>query len=80
MVRRILDESKAGVRYVDLHIGGSESILNGLLPENVAGAIEPLMLLPEVRDPKQWWGGHIWVDSDKKFAYSTLAYQSESLW
>ncbi len=80
VVRRIVDESKAGVRYVDLHIGGSESILNGLLPENVAGAIEPLMLLPEVRDPKQWWGGHIWVDNAKKFAYSTLAYQSESLW
>jgi ABC-type Fe3+ transport system substrate-binding protein len=80
VVRKIVDEAKAGVRYVDLHIGGSESILNGLLPENVAGAIEPLMLLPEVRDPKQWWGGHIWVDSAKKFAYSTLAYQSESLW
>jgi iron(III) transport system substrate-binding protein len=38
------------------------------------------MMLPEVKDPKQWWGGHIWVDNAKKFAYSTLAYQSESLW
>src|SRR4029077_20972948 len=38
------------------------------------------LLLPEVRDPKQWWGGHIWVDNAKKYAYATLAYQSESLW
>jgi ABC-type Fe3+ transport system substrate-binding protein len=38
------------------------------------------MLLPEVRDPKQWWAGHIWVDNTKKFVYSTLAYQTESLW
>jgi len=29
------------------------------------------MLLPEVRDPKQWWGGHIWVDKAHKFIYST---------
>ena len=36
--------------------------------------------MPEVKDPKQWWAGHVWVDSVRRFAYSTLAYQSESLW
>ena len=80
LVRKMIDESKAGVRYMDLHIGGSESIVSGLLPENVLEPIEPLMILPEVKDPKQWWGGHIWVDNAKRFAYSSLAYQSESLW
>jgi iron(III) transport system substrate-binding protein len=80
LVRKMIDESKAGVRYMDLHMGGSESIVTGLLPEGVVDALEPYMVLSEVRDPKQWWGGHIWVDNAKKFAYSTLAYQSESLW
>jgi len=80
IVRKMIDEAKAGVRYIDLHMGGSESIVTGLLPENILEPVEPLMLLPEVKDPKQWWGGHLWVDKAKKFAYSTLAYQSESLW
>jgi len=80
LVRKMVDEANAGVRYMDLHLGGSESIVSGLLPEGVLDPIEPYMVLPEVRDPKQWWGGHIWVDNAKKFAYSTLAYQSESLW
>jgi iron(III) transport system substrate-binding protein len=61
-------------------MGGSESVVTGLLPEGVLEPIEPLMLLPEVKDPKQWWSGHIWIDTGKKYVYSTLAYQTESLW
>lgn len=80
VVRKMVDESKAGVRYVDLHMGGSESVVTGMLPEGILEPIEPLMLLPEVRDPKQWWAGHVWVDHTKKFVYATLAYQTESLW
>jgi len=80
IVRKIVDEARAGIRYIDLHIGGSESIITGLLPENILEPIDGLMLLPEVKDPREWWGGHIYVDSAKKFAYASLAYQSESLW
>jgi iron(III) transport system substrate-binding protein len=80
VIRKIVDEARAGIHYDDLHIGGSESIITGLLPENILEPIDGLMMLPEVRDPKQWWGGHIYVDNTKKFAYASLAYQSESLW
>ena len=66
IIRRIAEESKAGVRYFDLHIGGTESIVKGLLPENVLEPVEPWLVLPEVRDAKQWWGGHIWVDNAKQ--------------
>ena len=80
IVRKMVDESRAGVRYVDLHMGGSESVVTGMLPEGILEPIEPLMVLPEVKDPKHWWGGHVWVDQTKKFVYTTLAYQSESIW
>jgi ABC-type Fe3+ transport system substrate-binding protein len=80
MVRKMIDESKAGVRYIDVHMGGSESVVTGMLPEGILEPVAPLMILPEVKEPKHWWGGHIWVDNAKKFVYSTLAYQSESLW
>jgi len=80
IIRRMVDESKAGVQYFDLHIGGTESIITGLLPENVLEAVEPFFVLPEVRDPKQWWGGHIWADNAKRFLYPFAAYQTVSFW
>ncbi len=80
IIRKIVDEVGAGVRYVDLHIGGSESIVTGLLAEGILEPVDQLMLLPEVKDPKRWWGGHIYIDNARKFAYASLAYQSESLW
>jgi len=79
-VRRMADEFKAGVRHFDLHIGGSSSIVSGMLDEGIIDAIEPWLVLPEVKDPKQWWGGHLWVDSAKRFIYMFQAYLPESIW
>jgi ABC-type Fe3+ transport system substrate-binding protein len=79
-VRRMADEFKAGVRHFDLHIGGSSSIVSGMLDEGILDPIEPWLLLPEVKDPKQWWGGHLWVDNAKRFVYSFQAYLSEVIW
>jgi iron(III) transport system substrate-binding protein len=80
IIRRMVDEAKSGVQYFDIHIGGTESIITGLLPENVLEPVEPFFALPEVRDPKQWWGGHIWADNAKRFLYPFAAYQTVSLW
>ena len=79
-VRRMADEFKAGVRHFDLHIGGSSSIITGMLDEGIIDPIEPWLVLPEVKDPKQWWGGHLWVDSAKRFIYMFQAYLAESIW
>jgi ABC-type Fe3+ transport system substrate-binding protein len=80
IIRRMVDEAKSGVQYFDLHIGGTESIITGLLPESVLEPVEPFFILPEVKDPKQWWGGHIWVDNAKRYIYAFVAYQTVSLW
>jgi ABC-type Fe3+ transport system substrate-binding protein len=79
-VRRMADEFKAGVRHFDLHVGGSSSIVSGMLDEGILDAVEPWLMLPEVKDPKQWWGGHLWVDNAKRFVYSFQAYLSEVIW
>jgi iron(III) transport system substrate-binding protein len=79
-VRKIADEAKAGVRYFDLHLGGSQSIVTGLLPEGILDPMADSFLLPEVKDPKHWWGGHIWTDNAKKFIYTSLAYTTENFW
>ena len=79
-VRRMADEFRAGVRHFDLHIGGSSSIVSGMLNEEILDPVEPWLVLPEVKDPKQWWGGHMWVDNAKRYIYMFQAYLTESIW
>jgi iron(III) transport system substrate-binding protein len=79
-INKIVEEQKAGVYNIDLHIGGTTSIVTGLLVPNLLEPIPPSMLLPEVSDPKNWWGGHIWVDNAKQYIYSFTAYMTETVW
>ena len=80
VVRKILEEYRSGVQYYDLHLGGSESIVTGLLPEGILEPVEPWMILPAVKEPKNWWGGHIWADNAKRYIYSSIADQTQSIW
>jgi iron(III) transport system substrate-binding protein len=80
IVAKIQQEAKSGVSYFDLHMGGSESIVTGLLSEGILAPLEPAMILPEIRNPSHWWGGHIWIDNAKRFVYASHAYQVENIW
>ena len=80
IVSRIASEHKAGVRHFDIHIGGSNSAVSGLLDEGILEPIEPYFILPEVKDPKNWWGSHMWVDRAKRYIYTFQAYLTESMW
>jgi len=79
-INKIVEEHNAGVRNVDLHIGGTSSIITGLLAQNKLEPVLPAMILPEVKDPKYWWGGHMWADTANKFIYSFTAYMTETIW
>jgi ABC-type Fe3+ transport system substrate-binding protein len=67
-------EFKAGVRYFDVLHGGSGT-LELLMKENMLAPFLDYMILPEVKDPRQWWGGHLWEDNVKtsRFIYSFSA-------
>lgn len=79
-VRRIADEFKAGVRYFDVHVSGTSSMLTGLVEPGLVDSLPPYMLRPEVKSSRNWWGGHIYADKAKQFAYSFVAYLSQNIY
>jgi ABC-type Fe3+ transport system substrate-binding protein len=79
---RIAAERKAGVSYFDALIVGTGTAV-GLAHDGMLEPIEPLLILTEVKDPKEWWGGHIWEDnlSTNRYLYSFLAdVSTHSIW
>jgi iron(III) transport system substrate-binding protein len=79
-INKIVEEQNAGVRTIDLHVGGTTSIITGLLARNLLEPVPPWMYLPEVKEAKNWWGGHIWADNAKRFIYSFTGYMTETIW
>lgn len=71
---RAASEYKAGVRYFDVLHGGSGT-LEPLMYESMLAAFSEYLVLPDVKDPRQWWGGHLWEDNVKsnRFIYSFSA-------
>ena len=63
---RLAAERKAGKFLWDVFIGGTTTALEVTLPGGMLDPIEPALILPEVKDPKQWRGGGIeYVDAGK---------------
>jgi len=82
IANRVVTEGKAGVRYFDTFIFGSCTGVP-LIKSGLFDQIEPYMILPEVKDPKHWWGGHVWMDnvSGTRLFYSFIATKSsEGVW
>jgi ABC-type Fe3+ transport system substrate-binding protein len=71
---RIASEFKAGVQYFDALIQGTTTAMS-LQDGGMLDPVISYMMLPEVKDPKYWWGGHIWNDNLKtnRFLYSFVA-------
>ncbi|MSP41593.1 MAG: extracellular solute-binding protein [Deltaproteobacteria bacterium] len=82
IANRIVTEGKAGVRYFDSFIFGSCTGVP-LIKSGMFDPIEPYMILPEVKEAKNWWGGHIFMDnvSGTKLFYSFISTKStEGYW
>ncbi len=80
-VTRIINEYSAGVRYFDVFVAGGATPIT-MASSGAADDVLPYMILPEVKDPKNWWGGHIWEDnvSTKRYIYAFQCYTSETFW
>ena len=80
-VTRIINEYKSGVHYFDVLVAGGATPIS-MAASGAADDFQPYMILPEVKDPKNWWGGHIWEDNvkTKRYIYAFQCYTSETFW
>jgi ABC-type Fe3+ transport system substrate-binding protein len=78
-VTKIVSEAKAGIAYYDIMLSGTTST-SDLAEHGVTQPVAPYLVLPEVREPNRWWGGHMYADKAKQFVYMPLAYVGVSLW
>ncbi len=79
-IRRLASEYQGGIRYFDVIIANVQSLLKRALPIGAVEPVQPYWILPEVKDPKNWWGGHLYSDNAKQCCYVTSAYKSNTFW
>ena len=66
---RYLTEWEAGVASLDLLNGGISGGNGRLKPAGALQPIKPFLVTPEVTDPDNWKGGHMWVDAEEEYMY-----------
>ncbi len=65
---KVQTEQRAGLYLADVFGAGSNTFLAVMKPAGVLGAIEPMLVFPEVTDGKNWSPGKVpFVDKDKTF-------------
>ncbi|HWP58040.1 MAG TPA: hypothetical protein VNL14_09150 [Candidatus Acidoferrales bacterium] len=68
IISRIMTEQRAGVREVDLVLGGTDILLGTLKEKSMLQPIRPLIVLPEALDRSAWFKGKLWF-ADREDRY-----------
>jgi Bacterial extracellular solute-binding protein len=68
---RLAAERQAGQYLVDIHVGGTTTMLESLLDAKVLDPIQPALILPDVSDPKKWLQGRLDF-SDREGRYNLV--------
>jgi len=82
IANRVVTEGNAGMRYFDTFIFGSCTGVP-LIKSGLFDPAENFFILPEVKDAKNWWGGHVFMDnvSQARLFYSFISTKStEGFW
>ncbi len=66
IVAKYKSEMASGLYIPDIFHTGASQFVNLIKPLNVTIPLEPLLVLPEVKDPGKWYGGKLpFFDADK---------------
>lgn len=70
---KIVAERNAGLYLMDIIVSGPTTLTELLIPVGAMDPLEPVLILPEAKDPGNWWKGEIpWV-TEKKDGLSFVA-------
>jgi iron(III) transport system substrate-binding protein len=69
---RVQRERQAGLYLWDVFIAGTTTLFKGLHPAGALDPIEPALILPEVKEPKNWRGGTLPFFDKKGIGLSVL--------
>jgi iron(III) transport system substrate-binding protein len=81
LMSKIVAEKQAGAATVDAFLVGP-CTGNTLLKTDLFEPLTAAMILPEVKDPAKWFGGHLWADNQtgKNLLYSFVAQVTPSIY
>src|SRR5205823_5181542 len=76
---RLKTERAAGIYSTDVSLGGLTNAINDYRPGGWADPIKPVLLLPEVTDPKKWINGKVWFSDPEERDYLRITNQARPL-
>ena len=84
LISRVMSERRAGKYLVDIYLGATGTPLDVLYPGKLLEPIQPILVLPEVKDQSNWFGKrHHYGDPEGKYIFvfegvvrSDLAYNT----
>ncbi|HEY2989403.1 MAG TPA: extracellular solute-binding protein [Candidatus Binatia bacterium] len=87
LISRIMTERRAGKQAADVYIGATGTPMDVLYPGKVLEQLPPLMILPEVKEPSNWFRKqHHYADPENKYVFvfegvvrSDMAYNTKLL-
>ncbi len=69
---KVQAEQRAGLYNVDAFGAGNPTLLVTMKPENLLGSLKPMLILPEVLDPKAWRAGEVPYTDQQGLAVSLI--------
>ncbi len=77
VAQKYLAENQSGVNLADVFMLGQTTTLTVVKPRGVLAPVSPLLLLPEVTDPKAWKEGKVpFLDKDQTAVPMVASYRS----
>lgn len=79
LIVKVTRERSAGLFIGDIFFGGLNTIYSDVKPSGVLDQLEPLLMLPEVLDPKVWYGGVLPLSDKGRYVFKWAAYPTAML-
>lgn len=75
LIQKLISERQAGLYIIDVFLTGARSYFTDLKPKGLIDPMKPQLLLPEVIDPKAWYGGKLpFMDNDGQWVFGMSFY------